>query len=651
METQKGNSSFRMQLARVSVDGDDQPIAREATLCLRTQQAQTMLPGFHHHFMDIYIDGDLMACWDLSLLKHHLSYQLIRIFSSFAISKHISMTLPLPLNSPAASQNNDDDLKNIRLYFNKAQGFHTAISWLSKQAEMVHRDGRPATTLGFHSSSSSKLGEQTVRPSVKPSTAPSTQPPASHLREKTGSRPQSRGAQLPAPQQSGHPQSRIMSLDGREAAPQYLQRPRSRLQSRGQEQSMFHGFPAKRRPSNYRQNMFALQEADRSVMAVPNMGAYINDDKRLHGVLMPRVGDLPTRTMSAAPMGATLPPRYSGPFDGAAALHASLPTALDAHADRLSPKNPRVAPHFASSQEENVPSGHHFPATTFEPDRGTAMRLSQIRALGSMPTQSTIRAHNMSFDVDDSRGNALDVPARRRRVMSMAPSDARIPVTSPDPLNIERRSNPSSQNLRMSTVSDTLPRVAVRVSGVPPPSLCVATAPASQAQSEEDPSFKGACAARVPAQIDDRQTGYKRPPSAQAERKISEKRRKANQPMKRATRQVGPDNAAGDSVPSTLEETQTEMMRPALAAPSLDYEHPMTAFTASKDTQMVDRASQTEPPSRRRVDVLHLSAALKLDAHLLQETTQWENLADLNQGLLSLSTQLVKGLYDMCRNE
>lgn len=61
METHKGSNSFRMRLARVSVDGDDEPIAREATLCLRTQEQQTGVPNICHQLMDIYIDGRLMV--------------------------------------------------------------------------------------------------------------------------------------------------------------------------------------------------------------------------------------------------------------------------------------------------------------------------------------------------------------------------------------------------------------------------------------------------------------------------------------------------------------------------------------------------------------------------------------------------------------
>lgn len=61
METRKGSNTFRMNLARISIDGDDQPVGREATLILRTQQSETKLPSPIQQLMDVYIDGRLMV--------------------------------------------------------------------------------------------------------------------------------------------------------------------------------------------------------------------------------------------------------------------------------------------------------------------------------------------------------------------------------------------------------------------------------------------------------------------------------------------------------------------------------------------------------------------------------------------------------------
>lgn len=61
METRKGSSTFRIHLARISIDGVDEPVGREATLCLRLQQDQTTIPNLSQQLMDIYIDGRLMV--------------------------------------------------------------------------------------------------------------------------------------------------------------------------------------------------------------------------------------------------------------------------------------------------------------------------------------------------------------------------------------------------------------------------------------------------------------------------------------------------------------------------------------------------------------------------------------------------------------
>lgn len=61
METQKGSSSFNMRLVQVSIDAEDEPIAREATLRLRTQQDQDTLLKINRQLMEIHIDGRLMV--------------------------------------------------------------------------------------------------------------------------------------------------------------------------------------------------------------------------------------------------------------------------------------------------------------------------------------------------------------------------------------------------------------------------------------------------------------------------------------------------------------------------------------------------------------------------------------------------------------
>lgn len=71
METRKGSNTFRMHLARISIDGVDEPVGREATLCLRTQQDQTTIPNTSQQLMDIYIDGRLMVSLPAPFLYLH----------------------------------------------------------------------------------------------------------------------------------------------------------------------------------------------------------------------------------------------------------------------------------------------------------------------------------------------------------------------------------------------------------------------------------------------------------------------------------------------------------------------------------------------------------------------------------------------------
>lgn len=61
METKKGSNTFRMPLARISIDGTDQPVGRDATLCLCTQQDETETPNTSKQLMTVHIDGKLMV--------------------------------------------------------------------------------------------------------------------------------------------------------------------------------------------------------------------------------------------------------------------------------------------------------------------------------------------------------------------------------------------------------------------------------------------------------------------------------------------------------------------------------------------------------------------------------------------------------------
>lgn len=554
------------------------------------------------------------------------------------------MTLPLPLDSLAASQKTDDVLKTIRISFNKAQDFHTAISWLSKQAELIHRDGRPATTIGFHTSAPA-IREQAKGPVVKISMPPPAQPWGSHHREKPASRPPSRSGRLPAPQQIGHSQSQLLSVDGHAPAPQYLHRSTSRRQSHGSSHSIAHGVPARRRQSDLRRNVFAHQEADRSAPALPSTDTYVNDDEGLRGLQMPRLGSLPTRVMSAAPRGSKLPPRYSRPVDGA--LYASLPTALDARPGRHSPHNLRDCSRSAarpeSFQETHVPSGQYLPMNDLELKRDATFRLSHPKALGSIPTQHTIAADSMDVDVADPRGNVPDDTARRRRVMSIT-SEERLAGTPPDQAGSGWLSTTSSQTVCVPTASQKLSLYGPE----PPPDLFAVTTTASPGPPEQKMSFEDASTMRESDQCQEEQFGHSRSPSGDTLKQTRGKKRKANQPMKRASRRMVHEHAAGDHTCTKNTEPQTEDAAPSSIAHILEHEPPTVAVRASKDAQKVDGATQTDPRPRLQADLLHISAIMKLDARLLQQTNRWGNVEDLSQGLFTLSSQFVQGLYDIC---
>lgn len=69
METQKGSSSFNMRLVRVSVDGEDEPVGRDATLRLRTQRNEAPLLTSNRQLMDIHIDGRMMVSFFSNLFR------------------------------------------------------------------------------------------------------------------------------------------------------------------------------------------------------------------------------------------------------------------------------------------------------------------------------------------------------------------------------------------------------------------------------------------------------------------------------------------------------------------------------------------------------------------------------------------------------
>lgn len=660
METRKGSNTFRMHLARISIDGTDQPVGREATICLRTQHDENKVPNTGQQLMDIYIDGRLMvrfpdslfhlqdedlltlckACWDFSRLKKHLSYHLIHVFSSFTLSKHITLTLPLPLNSKTESQDYDDCLKAIRVYFTKAQDFHTAISWLTKQADLKRLDGRPATSNGVRAFIST-TNERATGPAVRRSMAPLTQIATSRSQEKPQSRPQSRIGQHPAAQQSGSLQSHSSGLSTQAPTRQHTERPISRSQSR----NTMRDFPSRQRQAILRRDMLAAQEAHSSAMGPPPKGAVAFADHELRASQIPRVGILPKRAMSAAPLRSSRPTSYSR--GSGRQFTAPSPTALDAPIGRHSPYNfrdhARGVPSPESSQEPPILGGLYLPYPDFEPVPDGTSHHSQIQRLASLSTHSNIAADSMDVDAADPHDNVPDDTARRHRVNSMALPDGTIPGASPDQLPSDWRPTTSSQVVQVGRILHTLPS---QLSAT----LFASTDAMRQDLSDQELSFEGAQGTRGSDQRQNDQVGDSRPPSAQALQRIRETNRKANQTMNCAGHRLSYDQSVGVQASAAVNETQVEASSSnALVAPSAGPNNTTVAFHGSSEEPMVDCVTQTDSWSRYHADVLHLSAVARLDSRLLRNTKQWWTLEDVNRGLLSLSAEFVQGIYDISK--
>lgn len=669
METRKGSNTFRMHLARISIDGTDQPVGREATLCLCTQRDETKTSNTSEQLMTVYIDGRLMvslpdslfyfqgensltlckACWDFARLKQHLSYHLIHIFSSFTLSKHISLTLPLPLKSETESQDYDDCLKAIRVYFTKAQDFHTAISWLTKQADLKRLDGRPASSNGVRASIST-TSEKSARSAVRRTMAPLTQIVAPLSQEKPGSRPQSRSGQHPAAQQSGSLQSQLSGLSTQAPTRQHTDRAISRGQSRNTMRQVVRDFSPQQRQPILRRDMFAAQEAGPSAMGPPPTGGVAFADHELSGSKTPRVGSLPNRAMSAARLRGSRFTSYSR--DGGRRFIGPSSTALDAPTGRRSPYNfrnhARGVPTPDSSQEPPILGGLYLPHTSFESIPDTTSRHSQIQRLTTLSTQSNIAADSMDVDAADLQSNVPDDTARRLRVTSMTLPDARIPGASPDQLPSDWRPTTSSQVAQVGRNPHTLPLQSSAT-------LFASTGVMGQDAPDQELSFELAPGTRGSDRGSDQRqndiVGKSRPPSAQALQLTRETNRKANQTMKRAGRRMSYDQSVGVQAPAAVSETQVETSGPTvLVAPSLGPKNTTIAAHRRSETPMVDCATQTSSWPRFHADILHLSAAMRLDARLLRDTKQWGTLEDVNKELLSLSAEFVQGIYDILKS-
>lgn len=532
------------------------------------------------------------------------------------------MTLPLPLVSRVASQKDDGCLKAIRLYFTKSQDFHTAINWLSKHAELIQLDNRPAT-------SSANARKDPTPSDQRPTMERPPQPSAFHLHERPRDRPHSR-SDYPTSSQDRQPFSQPRDFVGQLPAARYPQRPASRPRSRGPTSTIGHGFPLQRRQVDLRRNLVALQEPNRSAMALRSMGEYEILDKGIGDWQRPRAARKPGRTMSAAPMGNKPQLRYNRIVDDA--VFASPPSTLDSPSGRYSPYNardyPRGASSNASSQEPLSLGDQYLPMINSEPVRRPSSRLSQSQTVAGMATQSTVATDGMYIDASDPSTGILDGAEQRRSVTSIAPLGSRISGASPDHRSYDWQSNPSSQMAHIHTAPFGLPSPLLQGPQVSPGSLFAVAATANGDPPDQLISFGSALSPGAHDHRQQQRNGRKRPQSPQTVQRSREKKRAC----------------------TADKETQTQAAGLAVTASSMGQEPSTTAVFVRRGVPMADCANQTDSPTRLQVDVLQLSAALKLESRLLQETDNWESTDDYQQRLLRLGAQYMQGLLDLFRS-
>lgn len=455
--------------------------------------------------------------------------------------------------------------------------------------------------------------------------------------ERPGSRPQSRSGQHPAIQHSEPHQSQLSNLGNQAPTVQLSQRSISRGQSRSTTRQAAHDVPFQQRQPFLRRNDFAAQAAGLSHMGPPPRGEHAFGDHELSGSRIPRVGSLPKRTMSAAPTRSR--PSMSYSRSGERRFIAPSPTAFNAPNGRHSPYNlrdyTRGIPSPDSSQDSPILGSLYVPFSNFEPVRDATIRHSQIQKLATRSTQSPAAADSMDFEATLTPNNVLHDTTPRRRVMS---------ITLTDQLSSEERSTRSSQVTQVVATPQNL--------SLPPPATMLAsTVVSSQDGLEQRLRSQGTSELCGSDQLQDDRVGGGGSSSSQAVLSVSEKKRKANQTMKRAGRKMSHDQATSVQACAVSTELQAEASGPGgLLAPIVGSASAAFAARASINSQMVDCATQTDSWPRLQANVRHLSAAVRLDSRLLQDTKQWGTLEDVNKGLLSLSTQFVEGIYDISRS-
>ncbi|ROW03050.1 hypothetical protein VMCG_05704 [Cytospora schulzeri] len=137
-----GPKFHQINLKRVIIEKHAQPFTQIAMLTLkdggfpfnsfpaRTYTGAPAAPtATYKRLMQIHIDGNTLAEWDLTLLTER-DFAERGVFYGFAEGKMLRLRLPPTIVTPKTQLENP--FKTVQLYINTHQDFHTAVSYLSK---------------------------------------------------------------------------------------------------------------------------------------------------------------------------------------------------------------------------------------------------------------------------------------------------------------------------------------------------------------------------------------------------------------------------------------------------------------------------------------------------------------------------------------
>ncbi|KAL1862642.1 hypothetical protein Daus18300_008440 [Diaporthe australafricana] len=124
----KGPKIYRLDLGRIVVDGNRQPIIHVATLTLKDE-------GQDNHSMQVHVDGYTLAQWDLG---SHGDRDSTGGEQFFSLNDQKMLQLTLPLLEDGKDSPRESLLKTVQVFLLKHEHFHTAVNYLSKDVGMRH---------------------------------------------------------------------------------------------------------------------------------------------------------------------------------------------------------------------------------------------------------------------------------------------------------------------------------------------------------------------------------------------------------------------------------------------------------------------------------------------------------------------------------